>query len=204
MATQYSNLPGTDPTDYIRSLLDLLGDRDPLAVLAATPAELRRVLEPVAEAELRRPEAPGKWSLIEVAAHLADSEVVFSWRLRHALADESPTLTGYDQNAWAGRFAYAEADRAECLTRFEVLRGANLRLLRGATPADWERVCVHSERGEESVRHLTKLYAAHDLVHLRQIERIRKGARRNKSSRMVVTVPQRWDAMDGYPSRIGP
>jgi hypothetical protein len=174
MATQYSNLPGTDPTGYVRSLLDLLGDRDPVAVLAATPGELRRALGSASDDELRRPEAPGKWSLVEVAAHLADAEVVFSWRLRHSLADESPTLTGYDQNAWAGRFAYADADREECLTRFEVLRSANLRLLRDATPADWERVCVHSERGEESVRHLTKLYAAHDLVHLRQIERIRR------------------------------
>jgi hypothetical protein len=36
------------------------------------------------------------------------------------------------------------------------------------------------------------------------VDAARKGARRNKSSRMVVTVPQRWDAMDGYPSRIGP
>lgn len=174
MATQFSNLPGTDPTGYIRSLLDLLGERDPVAVLAATPAELRRAVESASDAELRRPEAPGKWSLVEVAAHLADSEVVYSWRLRLALAEDRPTLTGYDQNAWAGRFAYAEADREECLTRFDVLRAANLRLLRAATPADWERVSVHSERGEESVRHMTKLYAAHDLVHLRQVERIRR------------------------------
>jgi len=174
VATQYSNLSGTDPTAYIQSLLDLLGERDPVAVLAATPGELRRVVEPVPEADLRKPEAPGKWSLVEVAAHLADAEVVYSWRLRLALAEERPTLTGYDQNAWAARFGYAEADLAEVLGRFDALRAANLQLLRAAAPADWERIAVHAERGDESVRHTAKLYAAHDLVHLRQVERIRK------------------------------
>jgi hypothetical protein len=33
---------------------------------------------------------------------------------------------------------------------------------------------VHSERGEETVAHLIRLYAGHDLLHLRQIERIKK------------------------------
>jgi hypothetical protein len=31
---------------------------------------------------------------------------------------------------------------------------------------------VHSERGEETVEHLMKLYAAHDLLHIRQVQRI--------------------------------
>jgi len=174
MATQFSNLSGTDPTDYIQALLDLLGDRDPVEVLAATPSELRRALEPLPEAQLRRKEAPGKWSRLEVVAHLADSEIVYSWRLRLSLAEERPTLTGYDQDSWAARFDYPSADLAEVLTRFEVLRGANVHLLRRASPADWERVGVHTERGEESVRRLTELYAAHDLVHLRQVARIAK------------------------------
>jgi hypothetical protein len=34
-------------------------------------------------------------------------------------------------------------------------------------------VGVHAERGEESLEHLVRLYAGHDLLHLRQIERIR-------------------------------
>ena len=38
-----------------------------------------------------------------------------------------------------------------------------------------ERVGKHAERGEEGVREIARLIAAHDRVHLRQIRRI-KGA----------------------------
>jgi hypothetical protein len=56
---------------------------------------------------------------------------------------------------------------------FTAVRRANLRLLERATPADLKRVGLHAERGEESVGHLRSLYAGHDLLHRRQIERIR-------------------------------
>jgi hypothetical protein len=56
---------------------------------------------------------------------------------------------------------------------FAVLRRANLRLLERASPVDLKRVGVHAERGEESLEHLWRLYAGHDLLHLRQIERVR-------------------------------
>jgi len=105
--TPFSNRPGADQGAYITGLLELLGDRDPLAVLAATPGEVRRSLEGVPEDELRRPEAPGKWSRLQVAAHLADSEVAIAWRLRLTIAQDRPPLTGYDQDAWAERLGYA-------------------------------------------------------------------------------------------------
>jgi uncharacterized damage-inducible protein DinB len=175
MTTVFSNRPGSDQDAYIAAVLGLVGERDPVEVLAATPRELRRVLEPVPEEELRRPEAPGKWSLLQVAAHLADSEVAYAWRLRLILAQDRPPLTGYDQDAWAERLGYAQADLGESLALFEALRASNLRLLRRLAPEDWDRVAVHAERGEESVRHMAKLYAGHDVLHLRQIERILGG-----------------------------
>jgi len=33
---------------------------------------------------------------------------------------------------------------------------------------------VHAERGEESVEHMIRLYAGHDLLHLQQLARIRR------------------------------
>ena len=158
---------------YVRALLDLLGDREPLAVVAATPAALAGAVAGLDAERLHRPERPGKWSLAEVLAHLADSDLVWGYRLRRVLAEERPTLTGYDQDAWAARLHYRDARVADSLALFGALRAANLRLVRATTPADLQRVGVHSERGEESVTHLLALYAAHDLVHLRQIERIK-------------------------------
>lgn len=54
----------------------------------------------------------------------------------------------------------------------------NLRLLERAAPEDLERVGVHAERGEESLGHLRRLYAGHDLLHRRQIDRILAAVRR--------------------------
>jgi hypothetical protein len=90
-----------------------------------------------------------------------------------ALAHDRPPLTGYDQDAWAERLGYDESDPAESLEEFRVVRRGNLRLIDRASPDDRLRVAVHAERGDESVEHMLKLYAGHDTLHLRQIERIR-------------------------------
>ena len=94
--------------------------------------------------------------------------------MRMALAHDRPPITGYDQDAWADKLGYGAADAEESIREFGVLRAGNLRLLRNASPDDMRRVGVHSERGEESVAHMMKLYAGHDVLHLNQIERIRK------------------------------
>lgn len=159
--------------EYVRAVLDLLGSRDPLAVLGATPDALRTVVAGMTDAQLTRPEEKGKWSVGQVVRHLADSEIVWAFRLRMLLAQDRPRLTGYDQDVWAERLAYAESDPAESLAEFAVLRRSNLNLLKRASETDMKRVALHAERGEETLEHMTRLYAGHDLVHLRQVERIR-------------------------------
>ena len=170
--TNASNSTAEEISAYVGAVLDLVGDRDPSSVLRETPGVLRRTIANLAPAQLREPEMPGKWSVAQVLQHLADSEVVWAWRLRLILAQDRPQLTGYDQDQWAARLGYEKANPAEALEEFSVLRRANLRLLERATPDDFERVGVHSERGEESLGHLRRLYAGHDLLHLRQIDRI--------------------------------
>jgi hypothetical protein len=67
---------------------------------------------------------------------------------------------------------YAEADRDAALTLFTAIRDANLGLLRSTGPGDLDREGMHVERGAESLRHMMRLYAGHDLAHRRQLERI--------------------------------
>lgn len=158
---------------YAGAILDLLSGRDPLSVLRDTPSALGNAMDGLSLTQLRQPEAPGKWSIAQVLQHLADSDLVWGWRLRLILAHDRPAITGYDQDLWADRLHYAESDPSEALATFGVLRRANLRLIERATPDDLQRVGVHAERGEESIAQLSGLYAGHDLSHLRQIDRIR-------------------------------
>ena len=158
---------------YVRSLLDALGDRDPIEVQSQLADSIERATAGLSLAQLRQPERPGKWSVIEVVQHLADSEIVTGYRIRMILASDTPDIQAYDQDAWAQRLRYAEASLPGALAQIRVLRGRSLELLRGLRPDEWERAGMHSERGRESVRYITKLQAGHDLVHLRQIARIK-------------------------------
>jgi hypothetical protein len=159
---------------YVKDLLELLGDRDPLAVLEELLPPLAAVSAELPEALLRRPERPGKWSIVQVIAHLADSDLVTGYRLRMVIAHPGTPILGYDQDRWAQELRYAEAPLAETLDQLGALRRANLRLLRSLDDERLDRAGMHAERGRESVRQLMRLMAGHDLVHRRQIERIRR------------------------------
>src|SRR5436190_1424865 len=96
--------------DYVSATLALLGDRKPLDVLARSGAELRKRIRGLTARQLQRPEAPNKWSIAQVLQHLADSDLVWGWRLRMVLSHDRPAITGYDQDAWADRLHYVDAD----------------------------------------------------------------------------------------------
>ena len=173
----FSNTAQDSPGDraqYAQAVLALLGTRKPVDVLRATPGVAARAMATLTPEQLKTPEMPGKWSVAQVLRHLADTDVVWGWRMRLILAQDRPAITGFDQDLWAHCLDYANADANESLEVFAVLRRDNLRLIDRATPADLERVGVHAERGEESAGYLVKLYAGHDLMHLAQIERIKK------------------------------
>jgi DinB family protein len=159
-------------SSYVRALLDLLGSRDPIEVLAELLPWLTSRLRGISDTALRRPEAPGKWSVIEVIQHLADSDLVAGFRTRMVLSEDRPTLQGYDQDRWAKEFCYRDVDLAQALDQLRGLRAANLDLWKNLAPDQLERVGLHSERGPESAGHILRLMAAHDLVHRRQIDRI--------------------------------
>jgi hypothetical protein len=159
---------------YVSLLMEFLGDNDPLAVLEEQGAWLASATSGIGETMLRRPEKPGKWSIIEVVQHLADSDLVFGYRLRMVLAHPTPEIQGYDQDLWAKELKYGDANLAEALEQHRVLRLANLRLLRSLAPAELERTGIHSERGPESVIKMMKMMAGHDILHRNQIKRIKR------------------------------
>jgi uncharacterized damage-inducible protein DinB len=187
---QFSNPAGSAKaasTAYVASLLELLGTRDPYEVQEELARWLRSVYSEMSPEDLRRREAPGKWSVLETVAHLADSEIVTSYRYRMTLAHDRPGIEGYDQDRWAARLHYNEVDPDLALDTIRVLRERNLRMLRSLTEEEVAREGLHSERGPESVRRVLTLVAAHDLVHRRQIERIRRAVSSGSTGSAGVT-----------------
>lgn len=174
MAVTELSVPVDKPGEYAQGLLNRLGDREPLEVLGSLGTALRGFFDGLPDDAIRQPEKPGKWSMIEVANHLADSDLVVGFRLRMILAHDRPEIVAYDQDLWANRLRYREAKLADVLDQLEAVREANLRIARRLTPEELGRFGVHAERGGESVGYLLRLAAGHDLVHLDQLARIRR------------------------------
>jgi DinB family protein len=157
---------------YTDRLLSYVKGMDAARVQKATPGRLRRLLRRRTARTLTRPPAPGKWSPAQIVAHLADAEVVHAYRLRMILSRDGTEIQAYDQNLWAESSRYERIPVADSLALFETLRKSNVRLMRSVTPAQRKQYGQHEERGKETLEHLERLYAGHDMNHLMQLERI--------------------------------
>lgn len=163
-----------DPGAYVRHMLALVGDRDPVELLADAPDRLAAAVADLSEADARRRPASGGWTPLQILRHVADSEIVYGYRLRLIVADDRPRIPGYDQDAWANLNPYHHGTVADALRDHANARRTTVRWLRALDAEQWDRVGLHSERGPESIRRIATLLAAHDLAHANQIERIRK------------------------------
>ncbi len=163
--------------EYTQRLLSYAGDKDPLRLQRAAPDKLAALLRGKTKNQLTRRPAPDKWSIAEIVAHMADAELAISWRLRQVLSSNAVPVQAYDQDLWARTFNYSKRDTKQSLANFRSLREANLVLLKSVSRKLWENYGVHQERGNESVNHIIRMVAGHDLNHIRQIEAILKGKR---------------------------
>jgi hypothetical protein len=157
------------PPQYLQRILSNIEGKDPLEVLGATAGRLRAFVRDSPPHVLRRRPAPDKWSPVEIIAHLADVEIVMSWRMRSILAHDGVPIQPFDQEEWVRNLNYEATDPAESVELFEATRTANLRLLRRVDPKQLENHGMHPERGRETVAHVIRLVAGHDLNHLRQL-----------------------------------
>lgn len=162
-----------DPIGYRDAIVALVGERDPRAVLHELLDVVRAEIAAVPAERHGVPEAPGKWSLRQVVQHLADVELAYGWRVRLVLTADRPPLHGFDENAWMRRLRADDTDLESALAMLAALRHDLLRLVDGCTPEDLARTGVHSERGEEPLALLLRVFAGHDLAHRRQLARIR-------------------------------
>jgi hypothetical protein len=171
--------------EYTQRLLSYSEGKDPLRSQQATPGKLAALLKGKTGKQLTRRPAPDKWSVAEILAHLADAELAISWRLRQVLTNNAIPIQPYDQDLWAKTFNYARCDPRQSLANFRVLREANLTLLRSIPRKLWENYGVHAERGNESVNHVVKMVAGHDLNHLLQVQKILQGSKERPLKKSV-------------------
>jgi uncharacterized damage-inducible protein DinB len=159
---------------YKRRIIGYLGDQDPMRVQAATIGKIERLVKNVPSAKLQKRPAPGKWSVAEILAHLADCEMIAGYRMRSILGAPGTPIDAFDQDKWAESQNYAKSDLRMSLRVWRALREANLALLKSLRKEQRTQFGVHAERGEESIERILQWMAGHDINHLRQIEAILK------------------------------
>ena len=135
------------------------------------PSTLSALIEGVPEV-LMRPPAAGKWSVGAIIAHMAEDELVTSWRYRLMIGRHGVFMPGFDQDEWARLGDYDSWKPREALDMFRLLREANLRMLARLTPEQWRSHGLHAERGRITVAGLARHMAAHDANHIGQVRRL--------------------------------
>lgn len=147
-----------------------LDNRDPISVIGSTSAELTRILNSLPADRVTAAPVPGKWSARDILAHLADTEIVFAYRLRQALAEDHHVIQPFDQDVWSK--TYGAFDAASALAVFAAVRAWNLTLICSMSAADLARPATHPERGTMTVQTIVETMGGHDVNHLRQLTAI--------------------------------
>ena len=87
------------PQQYIARMLGNVAGKQPLKVQAATAKKLASLIKGVPAAKLRKRPAPEKWSVAEIVAHLADTEIAGGWRMRLILGAPGTRVSAFDQDS---------------------------------------------------------------------------------------------------------
>ncbi|MSQ93738.1 MAG: hypothetical protein EXR98_04190 [Gemmataceae bacterium] len=133
------------------------------------PKQLRQAVAGMSRAQILTRPIAGKWSTLEVVAHLADFDPILADRMKRVIAEDKPTLVGADENKFAAALAYHERDLQEELTILEMTRSQLARILKKLPDSALERVGVHNERGPRTLQVLLETAINHIPHHVKFI-----------------------------------
>lgn len=153
------------PTPYA----EYVACQDPLVVMIDTHARYQALCARLTPALWQSPWAPGKWTRHQVLVHVTQWELLFSSRVRMALAIPDYVVQPMAQDP----LMLVEGpliDVSTASAAFDGVRAMNIALVRGLTPELRATVVTHPERGTIDINDLIVTLAGHGKHHLAQIE----------------------------------
>ena len=145
-----------------------------IAGLAALPGMLNDAVKGLDREQLDTPYREGGWTVRQLVHHIADSHMNAFLRVRLALTEDWPTITPYDEKAWAKLRDSAMAPAAWSVALVEDLHARWVMLLESLTEEQWARGMRHPVNGPMTVEAATQLYAWHSRHHVAHITRLRE------------------------------
>lgn len=130
------------------------------------PAAVRTAIAGLTQDELTARPGPGRWSILEVVIHLADSDAISIDRMKRMLIEDNPPLLYADETAYVEKLHAHEQDLNDALMLLEVGRRQFARVLRKLPPEAFERIGNHNRAGRVTVGKYVNGYIKHIDDHL--------------------------------------
>ncbi len=109
---------------------------------------------------------PNTWSIAQIVLHLMDSDLICSDRMKRIIAEEKPSLIGFDETAFAKNLFYEKLNPFIAADVFQKNRELTAIILRNLPATAFDRVGMHNERGPITLRDLIASTAKHSEHHL--------------------------------------
>src|SRR5438270_8087875 len=142
-------------------------DRQLIEQFVACGPRLREAVAGLTREDLTARPGPGKWSILELVLHLADSDSISIDRMKRMLTEDNPPLLYADESAYVERLCSHEQSLEDALALFEVGRRQFGRVLRNLPDEAFERQGTHNRRGTVTVGGMVKDYIEHVDYHLK-------------------------------------
>ncbi len=134
--------------------------------LVAGPGKVRQVIRGLTAEQVRARPVPGKWSMLEVVCHLADSDQAWAHRIKRVIAEEKPLLIGYDETQFATSLGYHDREILDELEFSDKTRRQLAHIVRGLKPDSLAREGIHSQYGRMNLQQMLQIEIDHVDHHL--------------------------------------
>lgn len=145
-----------------------LEGRDPLATMSESASRFEKLAGTFSAERYAAPIAPGKWTIVQILTHLAQTEIALGSRARYALSTPDYASQNFDQDRWLRWDSGLTGPQA--LQTLVTLIRMNHAMYSGLSPAELDTRFTHPEYGAISVDWILHQQAGHHLHHLKQLE----------------------------------
>lgn len=148
--------------------------RDLIEEYAVGGKTVLAALQGLTNEQLQAEPIPGTWTLQQIFIHLHDSDQIGIVRMKLIITEDRPNLAAYDQDAFVRNLCHDKTDVHAACRIFDESRLLFATVLRNLPDEAFERVGVHSEDGEVTLRQCVEKYIQHVEHHMQFIHKKRE------------------------------
>ena len=114
----------------------------------------------------------GEWSAAFIIHHLSDAELHFATRYMWILTAENPPIVPFEEEVYPLKLNYLVRDPNLSLKSLLAVSSMVGDILGQVSQVDWQRKCIHSDRGEITLQEVLQTSRNHVKAHIDQLEQV--------------------------------